>query len=392
MEDASSQAPPSSKPPASSTKRSAEQASLAPPPSPKKLKTPVVVDLPKEGEECKVVVADSDYKSSDISDTEKEESDDSDTVSESKAPPRRESVASSAMVSHASYEKPPRTKRSPQFEHKLQLTKDYIEEFGSSNVDPSNCIGRFEGLDKFLGEWRRKCKLFQKDPSKQTEADKAKLQHVMALVDLETSVKCSNYKAGSSRRVRWEQMFNLLQEYTEIHGTCVVKKNGNPPPRFRRLHGWWYHQRELVRKYEADPGSSTLNEDQYKRLMGLGFVTDGQRMNFMLSKFADSTWEEMFAKLQAFVKEQGHANVPSIPRTRLRTWIELMRGHHDRLEAGKASHLTPERVAQMLRLGFSFQARARLSFDERALQWLEYKTKHGRDPPIDNGTLGQWTL
>jgi hypothetical protein len=408
QEDASSQTPPSSKSPGSSTKRSAEQA-LLPLPSPKKLKTPVVADLPEEAVEGKVEPADPDYESYDVSETEKEDDvsetekedfDDSDTESSkaphssrASAPSRGESIALSAGLSRASDEKLPPIKRSPRFEHNLALVKYYTEEFGTNRVDPIKCIGRFKGLHIFLSEWRRKSKLFQKDPSNISESTNTKLQHVMALVDLEAPIKCSKYKTGSSRRVRWEKSFNLLKEYNEIHGTCMVKKSENTPPKFRCLHGWWYHQRDLVRKYDEDPLSSTLDEDQYKRLMDLDCVTEGKRTKGMLAKCTDVKWEEMFGELQAFVKDQGHTVVPSMPRTRLRNWIELMRGHYSKMEAGHPSkELTPARIAQMLGIGFSFHTRARLSFDERALQWFEYKTKNGRDPPTDSGTLGQWTL
>jgi hypothetical protein len=47
----------------------------------------------------------------------------------------------------------------------------------------------------------------------------------------------------------------------------------------------------------------------------------------------------------------------------------------------------------MTQLGFSFIHKVeRLTFDDRALQWLEYKTKHGYDPPTtDSGNnLGHW--
>ena len=47
----------------------------------------------------------------------------------------------------------------------------------------------------------------------------------------------------------------------------------------------------------------------------------------------------------------------------------------------------------MTQLGFSFVHKVeRLTFDDRALQWLEYKTKYGCDPPTtDTGNnLGHW--
>ena len=70
-----------------------------------------------------------------------------------------------------------------------------------------------------------------------------------------------------------------------------------------------------------------------------------------------------------------------------------MRKHYVRMKEGKSSHLTPERIQRMTQIGFSFVHKVeRLTFDDRALQWLEYRTKHGCDPPTtDTGNnLGHW--
>lgn len=63
------------------------------------------------------------------------------------------------------------------------------------------------------------------------------------------------------------------------------------------------------------------------------------------------------------------------------------------MKEGKSSHLTPERIQRMTQLGFTFIPKVeRLTFDDRALQWLEYKTKHGCDPPTNDtgNNLGHW--
>jgi hypothetical protein len=61
------------------------------------------------------------------------------------------------------------------------------------------------------------------------------------------------------------------------------------------------------------------------------------------------------------------------------------------MKQGKTSQLNPEWIAKLLQLGFSFETGPeRLSFDERAVQWLEYKTKHGHEPKSGH-MLGQWT-
>jgi hypothetical protein len=64
--------------------------------------------------------------------------------------------------------------------------------------------------------------------------------------------------------------------------------------------------------------------------------------------------------------------------------------HYDRMKEGKSSHLNPERIAKLVQLGFKFDAKVeRLSFDVRSIHWLEYKSKHGREPKSEH-MLGQW--
>ena len=60
------------------------------------------------------------------------------------------------------------------------------------------------------------------------------------------------------------------------------------------------------------------------------------------------------------------------------------------MKKGKSSHLNTERIGKLVQLGFKFDAKVeRLSFDVRAIHWLEYKSKHGREPRSEH-MLGQW--
>jgi len=64
--------------------------------------------------------------------------------------------------------------------------------------------------------------------------------------------------------------------------------------------------------------------------------------------------------------------------------------NYDKMKEGKSSKLDPEKIAKLVQLGFKFDTKVeRLSFDVRAIQWLEYKSKHGREPKSEH-MLGQW--
>lgn len=54
--------------------------------------------------------------------------------------------------------------------------------------------------------------------------------------------------------------------------------------------------------------------------------------------------------------------------------------------------LTPERISRLTQLGFSMNCNyTKVSFEQRALEWLEYRTKHnGKDPPSETTVVGKW--
>jgi hypothetical protein len=77
----------------------------------------------------------------------------------------------------------------------------------------------------------------------------------------------------------------------------------------------------------------------------------------------------------------------------LRNWICLQRDRYQRLKEGKPhKSFTKERMDQLAELGVQFTAARRLPFDERAVKWLDFRTKHGRDPChiTEDGGLVQW--
>jgi hypothetical protein len=184
----------------------------------------------------------------------------------------------------------------------------------------------------------------------------------------------------------------LLAEYTELHGTCVVPTRLEASSKFCNLHWWVYYQRDQIANYDDDPATSSLDEEQYQRLLiDLGLDKGPEKKSHVM-KAHGTPWEEMLEELKQFKEENGHCVVPSMPKSLLRNWTQNMRNHYIKMKEGKqGSKLTPERVAQMLQLGFSFTVKKpRVSFDDRAIQWLEYRAKHGRDPPGDGHGVGQW--
>jgi hypothetical protein len=212
------------------------------------------------------------------------------------------------------------------------------------------------------------------------------------------------------RQLNFEQKFDstleLLTKYKTKYGHCRVPdirvKKGehasaeqNDLEEFKGLRRWVTNMREQVRLYIENVDSSALNKTQVQKLVDLGLdnvkKTAGNpkpdKPKNMIKK--DPKFEEMFAKLQSFKEEHGHLSVPHLPTSSLRNWVLRMRKSYTELKAGRATVLTAQKIARLTEIGFNLNPPKRRAWDERALEWLEYKTKHGREP-MSETTLGQW--
>jgi hypothetical protein len=145
--------------------------------------------------------------------------------------------------------------------------------------------------------------------------------------------------------------------------------------------------------YKEDPTKSCLDDEQAAILAALGF-SDKQKEHSKLAQIvSEHSWDGMFDELHAFHEQHGHTRVPTQPRSMLRNWIVRQREQFERLKqkGGQKSSLNPSRIAKLAGLGFSFGSQVtRLTFEERAVQWLEYRNKHGKDPPREDHGIGSW--
>eukprot|EP00548_Thalassiothrix_antarctica_P017317 CAMPEP_0194194734 /NCGR_PEP_ID=MMETSP0154-20130528/75747_1 /TAXON_ID=1049557 /ORGANISM="Thalassiothrix antarctica, Strain L6-D1" /LENGTH=360 /DNA_ID=CAMNT_0038919191 /DNA_START=225 /DNA_END=1307 /DNA_ORIENTATION=- len=159
----------------------------------------------------------------------------------------------------------------------------------------------------------------------------------------------------------------------------------------KRLKSWIRTTSDQLTLFEKDSEASTLDADRVKQLKDIGFVKHVKQEGSKLPARGGKSWDENFNDLQAFKGEHGHTNVPHLPRSSLRNWVVLQRDMYVRLKEGRKSDLNGERVAKLVQLEFVLQSTSRLTFDERALEWLEFKTKHGREPVREREeSLGAW--
>jgi len=94
-----------------------------------------------------------------------------------------------------------------------------------------------------------------------------------------------------SRRVvsHWEEMYNNLKAYREVHGHCNVPSRYEPN---EKLGAWVQTQRARYNEQQ-------ISQEKVDLLESIGFVWNCR----------DSHWEEMYNNLKAYREVHGHCNV-----------------------------------------------------------------------------------
>lgn len=162
----------------------------------------------------------------------------------------------------------------------------------------------------------------------------------------------ASYKAigQHSRDQNHEDRWN--ERYTELKN--FVRRNGHAhvPVRYQAnlpLSKWCKRQRYQWRlKYEGK--HSTLSDSRESKLNALGFLWDIRL----------TVWEERFQELLQFKEKHGHCFVPisynEYPK--LGTWVKCQRRHWKLRCSDQQSSMTPERIAKLEAIGFSWEARS----------------------------------
>eukprot|EP00980_Cylindrotheca_fusiformis_P026232 scaffold15521_cov119-Cylindrotheca_fusiformis.AAC.6 len=78
---------------------------------------------------------------------------------------------------------------------------------------------------------------------------------------------------------------------------------------------------------------------------------------------------------------------------RLQGWIAKQRKEYQSYKCNAETTMTPKRIAELARHGFNFESKKKMTWDERAVQWLEYRSQTGNDPKrYSSDGLGKWVL
>ena len=129
---------------------------------------------------------------------------------------------------------------------------------------------------------------------------------------------------------QWEEGFERLRAFIKDNGNSNVPLKYNSSDGFKL--GFWVSNQRALREKEK------LSDERKARLDSLGFVWGA----------LESQWEEGFGHLQAFIKDNGHCQIPGKYRSpdgyALGSWVNTQR---TRIES-----ISPERKARLDGIGF----------------------------------------
>ena len=180
---------------------------------------------------------------------------------------------------------------------------------------------------------------------------------------------------------RWEQMFAALRDFHARHQHCRVPLAWRDNPRLGHWVGVQRRQKKLER----------LSPERVAKLESLGFEW---RVKPEGGHSQPQAWDTMFAELERFLADSGHANVPQqfAANRKLGWWATTQRRNR------RKGKLTEQQIARLDALGFDWSpltskpkraprqtngseparpAQPIATWDEVFATLREYKARHG---------------
>jgi hypothetical protein len=226
----------------------------------------------------------------------------------------------------------------------FERLKEYKEEHG-------NCLvpQRYED-DPQLGKWvsmQRTISILD---------DKAKQERIDKLNSIGFVWSARQAGRSSKRDKMWNEKFKMLLQYKYEHGDCLVPQNYEKDPSLGR---WVVTQRKLY-------ANNKLRSDRRSKLESVGFVwVSGKSLTTH-----DKQWENMFAKLEEYCRENGDCLVPQFYKEdpSLARWVSKQRFRRDKLD--------PTRRERLESIGFVWNLFDQ-QWEEMFAKLKEYCRKHG---------------
>jgi hypothetical protein len=141
----------------------------------------------------------------------------------------------------------------------------------------------------------------------------------------------------------WSLRIKEVKLFVGKHGHCIIPHD-YPPNQI--LSRWAKRQRYQYKLYKVSSPRSSMTVERIKSLEDLGFCWDAHK----------TLWSDRYEDLRQFVKENGHANVPTSYREnrQLATWVKCQRRQYKLWKAGGRANINGDRVKLLESIGFKW--------------------------------------
>ena len=216
-----------------------------------------------------------------------------------------------------------------------------------------------------------------------------------------------------SEDAHWAKHQHLLHQFLLHFGHCDVPAGYGVGTHYEGLYQWCIDQRTEYQKMCRNTGGgerSSMTPERVRMLTGMGFVWGHSSSTFRQS-FAPSntigsheaasksytSWHRWMELLSDYKQQHGDVDVPLKyePNLSLGAFVNRQRIEYRKMEHGKPSSMTQQRVDELNRLGFNWTIQENHnSWEERFNELKDFKTTNGHCnvPKIyaKNPSLGYW--
>lgn len=214
----------------------------------------------------------------------------------------------------------------------------------------------------------------------------------------------------------WHKHHHLLHQFLLRFGHCNVPQGYGVGTHYEGLYQWCVNQRteyqNMCRGDGGDVGSSekcTMTPTRVQVLTSMGFVWGRPPAAFRLTTATSvsgnvpaasksySSWNRWIELLTEYKNEYGNVDVPLKyePNPSLGTFVNRQRTEYRKMQNGKPSSMTQQRVDELSRLSFTWAIRdSHTSWEDRFNELKEFYNANGHSnvPKIyaKNPSLGYW--
>jgi hypothetical protein len=143
-------------------------------------------------------------------------------------------------------------------------------------------------------------------------------------------------------------------------------------------------------------GANETNKKKTISTTQAGLSTKLSSQNKNGTKRRRQSTEDEIAEFDQMIKQlrdQRENGTAIKHNTKLQGWVSKQRKEYQSYKQNEESTMTPHRIVQLAKHGFNFEVKKNMTWDERAMQWLEYHSKTGEDPKrYYSDGLGKWVL